>query len=190
MIDLRSYSSLETAILVKWEVPNFSTAYITDYNMSISLNGEVYTNIGNLLNISDTTNNLTPTTSDITISLSGIPTNSISTILSQQIKGSTITIYRGFFNPNTNQLIDLDPGPGVSNVLMKFKGIVTNYSISDQIDVSSSTSSSTIALTCNSMVEVLMNKVNGRRTNSSDFTDKSMSKVQALSYSNFNFGAK
>ena len=73
---------------------------------------------------------------------------------------------------------------------IKFKGIVTNYSISDQIDVSSSTSSSTIALTCNSMVEVLMNKVNGRRTNSSDFTDKSMSKVQALSYSNFNFGAK
>lgn len=190
MINLSSYKNLAIATSVKWEIPNFSTAYITDSHFALSLDGNTYTNIGSLLNISDATSDLKPTASDLTVSFSGIPNNNISIILAQQIKGSIITIYRSFYDSNTNQPLDLDPGPGVGNVLMKFKGIVTNFSISDSIDMSTMQSLSTITITCNSMVEVLLNKVSGRKTNNTDFTDSSMSRVQALSFSNFNFGAK
>lgn len=190
MIDLSSYASIESALMFKWVIPNFETAYLTDYSESLSFDGNTYTNIGKLLEVSGSTSELRASPSGISITLSGIPTGSIGDILSQEIKGSTVDIYRVFLNPVTHTILDLDPGPSVANVLLKFRGIVTNYDISDDIDVNSLTANSIITLTCNSIVEVLSNKVNGRRTNPADFPSTSdMSRVQALANSNFNFGA-
>jgi hypothetical protein len=186
MIDLRSYSSLESAIFLKWEVPNFSTAYLSDYNTPLSFGGNTYLNIGTLLNVSSVSSELKPTKGEITIGLSGVPVGSISTILNQQIKGSTISIYRSYFNAVTHQPLDLGGG----NTQLHFKGIVTNYSISDDIDLGAGIATSTITLTCNSSVEILSSKVSGRRTNQTDFPNvQDMSRVQALANSNFNFGA-
>lgn len=186
MIDLSSYNSIESPVLLKWEIPNFDTAYVTDYTTSITYSGNTYQNIGNLLAISRTTSELTNSTGDITINLSGIPTGSISTILEQEIKGSLITIYRGFYDTSTHQPLSV----GSSHIQQKFKGIVTNYAISDTVDINAELAVSTITLTCNSIVEILSNKVNGRRTNPADFpNESSMNRVQSLANSNFNFGA-
>lgn len=188
MIDLRAYSGLEIATLVTWAVPNFDTAYVTDYTSSITSSGTTWQNIGNLLGVSQTTSELQSTPGEITVSLSGIPTNSISDLFNQEIKGSTITIYYAFYDPSTHQPINVN---GSTHILQKFKGIVTNYSISDSVEVADSLAVSTITLTCNSIVEILAAKRNGRRTNPQDFPgESSMSKVQALSNSNFNFGAR
>lgn len=187
MIDLRAYAGLEIASLVTWEVPNFDTAYVTDYTSSITSGGTTWQNIGNLLGISETTSELQSTPGDITISLSGIPSGSISSLFDQEIKGSNVTIYYAFFNPSTHQPLLVN---GSSHILQKFKGIVTNYSISDSVDNGAGLAVSTITLTCNSIVEILSAKKNGRRTNPQDFPgENSMDKVQALSSSNFNFGA-
>jgi hypothetical protein len=161
---------------------------VSDYNSPITYSGHTYTNIGNLLGISNTTSELTSTPGDITISLSGIPVNSISTLLAQDIKGSLISIYRAFYNPADHSVINVNGG---SNIILKFKGIVTNYSISDTVDVSTELAVSTITLSCNSIVEVLSKTTNGRRTNPADFPgEASMNRVQALSNSNINFGVK
>lgn len=190
MIDLSSYTAIETAILVKWIIPDFETALLTDYKTPVSFNGDTYTNIGNLLDITGAVSELKASPSEMSISLSGIPTGSVSNIISHQIKGSEIYVYRAFYDPSTHAAMDLDPGPGTGNVLLKFKGIVTNYDISDDVDTTSLTATTTITLTCSSIVEVLSYKTNGRRTNPMDFpNDSSMSRVQALSNSNFNFGA-
>lgn len=186
MIDLRSYASLESAVFLKWEVPNFSTAYISDYNVPLSFGGNTYTNIGTLLSVSSLTSELKPSRGEISISLSGVPTGSISTILNQEIKGSNIWIYRAYFNAQTHQPLNFGSG----NTQLHFKGIVTNYSITDDIDLGAGIATSTITLTCNSPVEILSHKVSGRRTNQTDFaTTQDMSRVQALANSNFNFGA-
>lgn len=190
MIDLRSYPAIETALCIKWVIPNFDTAYLTDYKTNLTFNSETYTNIGNLLSVSGSTSELTVSPSELSIGLSGIPTGSVAEILNNEIKGSEIYIYRVFLDPVTHAPIDLDPGPGTGNVLLKFKGIVTNYSITDEVDVLTLSASTTITLTCNSIVEVLANKTSGRRTNPQDFpSESSMSRVQALANSNFNFGA-
>lgn len=187
MINLTSYASLESSILIKWEVPNFDTAYLTDGTLALSLGGQTYTNIGNLLGVSNTVSELSSSTGEVTVSLSGVPTGSISTLFDQEIKGSNITIYRAFFNPVTHQPLIVS---GSTNVLQKFKGIVTNYSISDSVDLGSNMALSTITLTCASKVEILSNFTSGRRTNPADFPDeKSMDRVRALANSNFNFGA-
>ena len=187
MIDLRSYTALETAVFVKWEVPNFSTAYVSDYNTSIVYGGNTYTNIGNLLSVSGATSELKASAGELVIGLSGVPTGSIADILNQEIKGSTISVYRAYFNATTHSALNIIDG---GNVELHFKGIVTNYSVTDTVDIGNQLATSTITLTCNSMVEILNNKVNGRRTNPTDFpNESSMSRVQALANSNFNFGA-
>lgn len=186
MIDLRSYSSLESAVFLKWEVPNFSTAYVSDYNASLGFDGNTYTNIGNMLSVSSIPSELKPSAGELTVSLSGIPTNSIADILAQEIKGSSIWIYRAYFNAATHQALDLGGG----NTQLHFKGIVTNYAITDSVEVNDNLATSTITLTCNSPVELLSNKVSGRRTNQTDFPGvQDMARVQALANSNFNFGA-
>lgn len=187
MIDLTSYPGIEIATLVTWDVPNFDTAYVTDYTNSVSDGTNTFQNIGNLLGVSETVSELQSTPGDITISLSGIPTNSISDLFDQEIKGSEVTIAYAFFDPETHAAVNVN---GSSNILQKFKGIVTNYSISDSVDVTETLAVSTITLTCNSIIEILSAKRNGRRTNPQDFPgESSMNKVQALSTSNFNFGA-
>ena len=188
MINLSSKTSIEIATLVKWEVPSFSTAYVTDYQSSISYDGNTYTNIGNLLNISGTVSELKASPGELTVNLSGVPTASISAIINQQIKGSNITIYRAFYNADDHTVYNVVGG---SNTVLLYKGIVTNYSITDSIDISAQLAVSTIILTANSIVEILGVKTSGRRTNFADFsTDSTMSRVQALAESNFNFGAR
>ena len=191
MIDLRSYKSIEIATLVKWEVPNFDTAYISDYTTPLSDGTNSYTNIGTLLGVSSTVSELTNSPGEVTVNLSGIPTGSIGDILNEEIKGSDITIIRAYFDSITHQAIDLAPSiPGENNAFTIFKGIVTNYAISDSIDNGQGLAVSTITLTCASYLEVLANKTNGRRTNPADFPDeKSMDRVRALANSNYNFGA-
>lgn len=187
MINLSSRTSVEYATLIKWVIPNFDTAYLTDYSSDITFNGNTYQNIGKFLSVSSTVSELKSSPSEITISLSGIPSGSISTVLNQEIKGSSIEIYRAFYNPSTHVLLTISDG----NPSLRFKGIVTNYGITDNVDVHSLTATSTITLNCNSIVEVLAKKTSGRRTNTTDFPNElSMSRVQALSKSNLNFGAK
>ena len=71
-----------------------------------------------------------------------------------------------------------------------FTGVVTNYSVDDDLDVGSQTAYTTITLACSSIVEILAKKVNGRRTNPRDFDgEESMDRVQILASSNFQFGA-
>lgn len=186
MINLSGYSAIETAVFLRWEVPNFSTAYVSDYNVPVTIDGNVYTNIGNLLSITSIPSELKPSKGELTINLSGVPTNSIPDILNQEIKGSKIWIYRGYYDAITHQPINFGSG---DNIVLQFKGIVTNYSISDNIE-ENGIATSTIVLTCNSAVELLSNKYNGRRTNQTDFPDtQDMARVQALANSNFNFGA-
>lgn len=190
IIDLRTYKSIEVATLVKWAVPNFDTAYISDYSTLLSDGTNTYTNIGTLLGITSTVSELTSTPGEITVSLSGIPTNQITDIIDQEIKGSTIDIYRAYFNATTHQGIDFVPGGSLNNTTTIFSGIVTNYAISDSVDNGAGLAISTITLTCASQVEILANKTSGRRTNPSDFpNEKSMDRVRALANSNFNFGA-
>jgi hypothetical protein len=190
-VDLRSYVAIESAVLLRWEVPDLDPAYLTDYSQNIANAGNNYINIGNLLSISGPTSELKASPNEITITLSGIPTNAVSDILNRQIKGSKLWIYRAFFDVNSpSTLIDLSPAGGVQNTLLKFRGIVTNYSISDSVEVEPKLATTTITLTCSSLVEVLNKKRTGRRTNPQDFpTTQAMSRVQALANSNFNFGA-
>ncbi len=175
LIDLTAEVYLETAMLLKWEVPSQADTLLTDYTSDLVYNTETYQAIGTLLSISKTTGQLKAGPSQLSITLSGVPTNAISDIMDYEIKGSDVTLTR---HTSTDGYIQV------------YKGIVTNYRISDAVNILAQTASSTITLTCNSVVEILSKKSNGRRTNKTDFPgEESMDRVQALANSNYNFGA-
>ena len=184
-VDLSSYRSIQTNLFVKLDIPGYSVLTFSDYHKNYTIGGTVYQGIGQLLAVTNTTNNLRAAPDEITITISGIPTANVTDILNNKIKGSDCQIYRAFFNPTTGELLSIAGNPAG-----KFQGIVSNYDITDELDMGSDTGSVTLTLTITSVVEILLNKVSGRRTNPRDFSStKEMDRVSLLSKSNFNFGA-
>jgi hypothetical protein len=184
-IDLSSYRSIQTNLFVKMTVPGYEVLTFSDYHKDYVIDGTTYQSLGELLSISNTTDDLRATPKDVTIVISGIPAGNITEILNNRIKGSEVVISRGFFDPDTGVLL-----PIAGNPAGKFHGIVSNFDIADDLTMGSDTGSVEIALMITSVVELLNNKTSGRRTNPSDFpSDASMSRVSALAKSNFNFGA-
>lgn len=184
-VDLSSYRSIQTNLFVKLVIPDYDTLYFSDYHKEYTIGADTYDGLGELLSVSATTSNLRAAPQEITISISGIPSANISDILDNKVKGSALSIYRGFFNVETGELLSVAGNPAG-----KFQGVVSNYDITDDLDIGGDTGTVTLTLNVTNVVELLSNKVSGRRTNPIDFEDEeSMDRVLRLAKSNFNFGA-
>lgn len=189
MINLSTYTSIQTNLFVRLDIPGYQVLTFSDYHKSYTIAGTEYTGLGQLLSVSQTNSNLRAAPEDITVAISGVPAGRISEFLSHKIKGSSLKISRGFFDVNTGELLSIAGNPAG-----KFSGIVSNYEITDDLDSGSDTGSVTITISATSVVELLNNKITGRRTNPTDQTalyptDQSMDRVPSLAKSNFNFGA-
>lgn len=186
-INLSTYSTVQTALFCRMDVPDYAVLKFSSFNRAVTFGGDTYSALGTLLSVTDSTSELRATTNQLTIAISGIPDTSIAEILDNKIKGSAIEVWRVFFDSVTGQQLAITGNPAG-----RFQGIVNNYSLEE--DWSGREASNRIILTCASTIEVLGNKVNGRRTNPIDQkalypTDESMDRVLKLSNSNFNFGA-
>lgn len=149
----------------------------------------VYQSTGDLLNVSQITSEVKPSSSDVTITLSGINNDYIADIISNPIKGSRVIVSKMFIDPLTSLPLQIAGNPAIV-----FKGVINNFSIEEGWqDQENQTPTSTISLTCNSSVGILSNKITGRRTNHADQTywfsgDMSMDRVGVISDVVFDFG--
>ena len=188
-VDLSGYRAIQPVMFIRIDIPDYAVLRLSDFNQSYTLDGETYSNIGQLLSVSGSASEMRVTDSEFTVVISGIPAGSVAEILNNNPKGSEIQIKRGFFDPSTGTLLSIAGNPAI-----KFKGLVANYAMNEEWDPASKTSSFSITLICQSIVSVLKNKVAGRRTNPYDETkfypsDLSMSRVPTIMESNFQFGA-
>lgn len=188
-VDLSSYRAIQPVMFVRIDIPDYAVLRLSDFNQSYTLDGETYSNIGQLLSVSGSASEMRVTDSEFTVVISGIPSGSVAEILNNNPKGAAIEIKRGFFNPVNSTLLSIAGNPAV-----KFKGLVSNYAMNEEWDASTKTTTFSITLICQSVVTVLKNKVAGRRTNPYDETkfypsDLSMSRVPTITSSNFQFGA-
>lgn len=183
-IDLSSYRSIQTNLFVKLDIPNYQVLTFSDYHKDYTISGTTYQGLGQLLAVSNSEDNLRAAPSDLVVSISGIPDGNISDILDNKVKGSSLIIYRGFFDATTGNLLAITGNPAG-----KFQGVVSNYEINDDLDMGESTGTITLTLNVSSVVELLSNKISGRRTAPTDFVNGDMDRVAALAKSNFNFGA-
>lgn len=187
--DLSSYNKIETGLFVQISAGDGTVLRFSDYNTVVTIGGYEYIGLGKFVSITTSTSELKTSSGSITIGLSGIPNTSISEIQNMKIKGAQVIVLRVFFDPVTGSVLSI-----AGNPVGRFFGIVNNYSLDEEFDADTRTSSNTISLICSSVTEVLTNKIAGRKTNPSSFktfypNDVSMDRVPNLVGANFDFGA-
>lgn len=188
-LDLSSYKAVNSNLFVRLDLSYISTVVrISDRRTATTINGESYTAAGNLLGITATTSELSNGSNELTITLAGIPNSAISDVINARLKGSRVQVYRAFFNPTTDALLSISGNPAG-----RFTGIIVNYNMSEEYDVTARTATNVISLVCANTVSVMANTFKGRRTNPEDMkkfypSDISMDRVPSLVGAYFDFG--
>ena len=187
--------------------------YISNCYRDIVYQGNTYTALAGFLSIGDLQHDLKSSNNEITISLSAIPGEYLTSVLGYQVKGGNVKLYRVFFDPSTYQVAVLS---GVEQVFMRYNGYITNYSVSEDISSGDLNVSHTIAIMASSINGLLENRTAGRRTNRKSYTvryndrilttvgadvvatglvlsanvvnDPSMNRVETLHNASFDFG--
>lgn len=199
-IDLTTYASIQSNLFVRIQIDEYRTTASGSYSAQVLrfsdkrgttiINGESYIGLGDLMSVSSSSSEIRVSGGDQIITITGIPNSSIAEIVNSKIKGSPVEIYRGLFNATTGSLLSVSGNP-----VGRFRGFVNNYSLNEEYDIESRSSSNTIVLTCSSAVSILQNKIAGRRTNPQSqktfyASDVSMDRVPNLKDSTFDFGVK
>jgi hypothetical protein len=187
-LDLSTYRAIQTANFVKLVIPDYATILVSNAQQTQTIAGDTYTNIGQLLYISESRSEIRVLEQAITVGISGIPVGSVAEILDNNPKGSNIEIRQAFYDPTSGAIL-----PIAGNPLIKFKGLVSNYSMTEEWDNASKTASFTIVLECTSQITNILEKISGRRTNDADQQalypgDLSMSRVSTITRAQFQFG--
>jgi len=198
-MDLNAYRAIQSNLFVRIQVDQYRTSptggYTTqvlrfsDLNSSYTLDGEAYIGTGGLMSISSTSSEISAAGSELVITLSGIPNSSIFEIMNSKIKGCPVLVKRVLFNAETGTILSVTGNP-----LGRFSGFVNNYSLNEDYDNTTRTSSNTLVLTCASNVSILENKIAGRKTNPQSQktfypSDISMNRVPNLINAVYDFGA-
>lgn len=206
MINFIDQNNVETGIFVKLVIPNYKTApgdpgletilTYTDYHQPVNIvnqdpqgnviSTDTYLPLGDLIDITPVSNDLRATTNEVNIVISGIPNSRLQEFQLSTIKGGKVDVFRGLFQVDGEVISDTTLG--------RFFGIINNYFLQEEYDVETKQSSNTIVFVCSSYIDVISNKVNGRRTSRSDMRkffpgDTSFDRVTTLANNIFDFGA-
>ena len=186
-------NNIEYGVLIDLTL-DATTYYVSNCYKEIVYDGNTYQALAGFLTVSDIQNNISNANDEVQVTLSAIPPAYIAATIDTQIKGGEINIYRVFFDYKTQKVI-------TDAVYRRFTGIVSNYSVQEDITVNGQTPevNHTITIIASSIMGVLENKVSGRRTNQEDYqivwpelgnsaTDPSMDRVASLFNSSFDFG--
>lgn len=165
------------------------TYYISSAYKPITYNGNTYTELGAFLGMGTMTDDLKVTNGDLQITLTGIPSNEnyMNEVLSYPIKGGEVVVRRGFFDVNTLQ-------PIANAMYERYRGVITNYAVSEDTDLATASLVNTISISCASIMTVLQKKISGQRTIGTDrkriygSSDVSFDRVKDLQNTSFDFG--
>jgi hypothetical protein len=178
------------AEFVKLTVGNAATVYtFCNAAAPITVGGITFANLGALLSVGDVQRDIKATSDDMTIALTGIDPTNISLILSNDIKGSLVEVWRGFFNSN-NQIITTP----TTQFFKRYQGIINSVSITEDFNTEARTRIATCSISCSSMRRILENRLSGVKTNQNNWqflypNDTSMNRVSEISNTFFDFGS-
>jgi hypothetical protein len=183
-------SQINHAEFVKLTVGNAGTVYtFCNAAAPITVGGTTFSNLGALLSVGDVQRDIKATSDDMTIALTGIDSANIALILSNDIKGSLVEVWRGFFDSN-NQIITTP----TTQFFKRYQGIINSVSITEDFNTEMRTRIATCSISCSSMRRILENRLSGIKTNQNNWqffypNDTSMNRVSEISNTYFDFGA-
>jgi hypothetical protein len=187
-INLSNFQAIQVANFVRLAVPNRPVVRFSDFNQPATVAGELYTDIGSLLSIGDTASELRVLDRTITVGVSGIPAGNIAEFLDNNPRTGLIDIRQVFYDPVTQQPLNITGNPA-----LRFRGQVDNFSMTEDWNNETRTTSFTILFNCTSQISYLRSTIAGRRTNDRDQQrvapgDLSMSRVFTITKTQFQFG--
>jgi hypothetical protein len=177
------------AEFVKLTVGTAATVYtFCNAAAPITVGGITFSNLGALLNVGDVQRDMRSTSDDMTIALTGIDPTNIGIILGNDIKGSLVEVWRGFFDAN-NQIITTP----TTQFFKRYQGIINSVSITEDFNSELRTRIATCSIACSSMRRILENRLGGVKTNQSSWQflypgDTSMNRVATIANTYFDFG--
>ena len=183
-------SQINHAEFVKLTVGNAATVYtFCNAAAPITVGGITFSNLGALLSVGDVQRDIKATSDDMTIQLTGINPSNIALILSNDIKGSLVEVWRGFFDSN-NQIITTP----TTQFFKRYQGIINSVSITEDFNTDARTRVATCSISCSSMRRILENRLSGVKTNQNNWQfiyagDTSMNRVSEISNTFFDFGS-
>lgn len=195
---LKDYDAIQSNIFVRIAIEEYKAnsgsvfapqvLRFTDSTTPRTFNNEEYVSLGKLMSISSSASELQVSGNQVSVAITAIPNSAIYEIVNSKIKTSSIIIFRAFYDPVTNLPLDVTPNP-----IGRFSGIVSNYTLSEEWDPTTRTSTNTIVFACASQVDILQKKIAGRATSSSSMkkyfpSDLSMDRVSVLEKATFDFG--
>lgn len=145
--------------------------------------------LGSLVKINDVARDIKSTANETTITLVGLDTSLLGWVLGQQVKGSLIEMWHGFFDTN-GALITTG---GTGGLYKFFTGYISSFSISEQWMEEAREYVGTITVSASSIQIILQNRTAGRYTNNNAWQffnagDTSMNRVPFIETINYAFG--
>jgi hypothetical protein len=184
-------SQINHAEFVKLTVGTAATVYtFCNAAAPITVGGITFANLGALLNVGDVQRDIKATSDDMTIQLTGIDSANVGIILGNEIKGSLVEIWRGFFDSN-NQIITTP----TTQFFKRYQGIINSVSITEDFNTELRQRIATCSIACSSLRRILENRLSGIKTNQDAWqfvygtSETSMNRVAQISNTYFDFGS-
>ena len=148
-----------------------------------------FTALGALMKIGDTSRDIKSTANETTVTIVGLDTAYLGWVLGQDIKGSQIEMWHGFFDTE-GALITTG---GTGGLYQFFNGYISSFAISEQWNEEVRSYIGVISVAASSIQLILQNRTAGRFTNNNSWTfynptDTSMARVAFISTINYAFG--
>jgi hypothetical protein len=145
--------------------------------------------LGVLIKVGDTQRDIKSTANESTFTLVGIDTAALGWVLGNQIKGSQIEAWKGFFNTDGELLTS----GGQGGLYQFFNGYINSFAIDETWMEEVRSFVGVITVAASSIQLILKNRTAGRYTNDNNWQffnsgDTSMDRVAFITNINYNFG--
>ena len=154
-----------------------------------SVDSQPFDALGALVGVGKIQRDIKSTANQTSVTLIGIDTALLGAVLNADVKGSQITMWKGFFD-TSNQLITTG---GSGGLYQYFYGFISSFSIGEQWMEEARMYVGTITVSASNIQMILQNRIAGRFTNDPSwqyFTpgDTSMNRVATIATLTYPFG--
>lgn len=145
--------------------------------------------LGQLIRVGDVQQDIKSTANETTFTLVGIDQAMLGWVLGQEIKGSQIEAWHGFFDTSGNLITT----GGTGGLYQFFNGYINSFAITEEWFEPTRQFVGVINVSASSIQLILKNRVAGRYTNNNSWQffnagDTSMNRVAFISTINYEFG--
>lgn len=175
-------NNIKQCLLIQLQIDT-TTYYVSNSWKTITYDGNDYTELGAFLGVGEFQEDIKTTNGDLSMVLTGIPAGNVQTVLQNPVKGGAVTIFRAFFDDNY----------AVTNVYPRYKGVITNYAISESVNLEDGDITNSVSISVASINTILENRIAGQRTAPTDRAqffpgDTTFARVPVINGTTFDFG--